>query len=408
MPLRIDVFEGSSIAVRSLMAHKLRTLLTIVGIGIGVATLLAILGIIQGIDTSFEKQLEGLGTKTLTVSKWPGGFTTDWWVYRNRKNFDSQQANAIKEKCTRCSVVVLDDEDNADVSFLGKTMTAVAIEGSSDGFLEAANYELQTGRFLTQSDEDNRQPVAVLGADVAQTLFRDVSPLGSSIRIDSHPYTVIGTLRAKGKIADQSFDYRVIIPYSRYRTLNPARVSPNVMVMGKPGTTLDELEGELVPILRAARQTPPEKPDDFSFQKAEQAAEQYKKLTQALYAVALGIGFITLLVGGIGVMNIMLVSVRERTREIGVRRALGARKSTIVWQFVLEAVAVSAVGGAIGTATGLSLAKIVSMVSPLAATVKVSTIVFGVSFSALVGLVFGLWPAVRAASLDPVEALRNE
>jgi putative ABC transport system permease protein len=169
-----------------------------------------------------------------------------------------------------------------------------------------------------------------------------------------------------------------------------------------------EAEDQLTGILRRSRQTPPEKPDDFAINKPEQLASTYEKLTSALYGVALGIGFITLLVGGIGIMNIMLVSVRERTREIGVRRALGARKRTIIIQFIIEATLVSAVGGAMGTLVGLGGAKIVSLVTPLAATVKPLTVVFGIGFAALVGLVFGIWPAARAASLDPVEALREE
>jgi putative ABC transport system permease protein len=166
----------------------------------------------------------------------------------------------------------------------------------------------------------------------------------------------------------------------------------------------DQLEG----ILRRARQTAPDKQNDFAINKPEQLASTYQQLTGALYGVALGIGFITLLVGGIGIMNIMLVSVRERTREIGVRRALGARKRTIITQFIIEATLVSAVGGTLGTIVGLGGAKIISLVSPLAATVKPMTVVFGILFAALVGLVFGIWPAARAANLDPVEALREE
>ena len=171
---------------------------------------------------------------------------------------------------------------------------------------------------------------------------------------------------------------------------------------------LDAAEDELVGIMRRARQTPPGKPDDFAINRAEQLASMYQQLTGALYGVAVAIGFITLLVGGIGIMNIMLVSVRERTREIGVRRALGARKRTIVLQFIFEAVVVSAVGGALGTAVGLLGAKIVSWIDAARGDGEASTVFFGVGFAAAVGLLFGIWPAARAANLDPVEALRHE
>jgi len=186
------------------------------------------------------------------------------------------------------------------------------------------------------------------------------------------------------------------------------RRSYTIGIAVKNPDQLDAVEDQLVGILRRLRQTPPERPDDFAINRPEQLASTYQQLTGALYGVALGIGFITMLVGGIGIMNIMLVSVRERTREIGVRRALGARKRTIIVQFMLEAIVVSAVGGALGTVVGLGAAKILSLVTPLAATVKPLTIVFGISFAALVGLLFGIWPAARAANLDPVEALRQE
>ncbi len=408
MSLRVDLYEGARIALRSLAAHRLRAALTVLGIGIGVATLLAILGIIQGLNSSFEKQLESLGANTMFVSKASWGINGDWWQFRNRKNFTAENAQTILAQCTQCELAVPQTDEDAEVAFMGKNMTAVKVNGTTDGYLEAMGYELARGRFLSGSDNDDRQAVVVLGADVAKTLFPLSSPLGASIRVDGRPYTVIGTLAPKGKLLDNNFDYQIMIPINRFKTQYQGRLFLDIIVLGKKDVPLPKVESELIPIIRRMRQTPPEKPDDFAINKSEQVAATYGQLTAALYGVALGIGFITLLVGGIGIMNIMLVSVRERTREIGVRRALGARKQTIIWQFVLEAIFVSAVGGAFGTAAGLGGAKIVSLVTPLAATVKPLTIVFGVSFSALVGLVFGLWPAVRAASLDPVEALRNE
>ena len=180
------------------------------------------------------------------------------------------------------------------------------------------------------------------------------------------------------------------------------------MVASTTAEDVLKAEDEIIPLLRRARSTPPDKEDDFSINRADQFANAYKSLTGGLYAAAIGIGLITLLVGGIGIMNIMLVSVRERTREIGIRRALGARQRTIVLQFLMEAASVSALGGAVGTLTGLLLAWVAAQVSPLAAAVEPLTIAFGVGFSALVGLLFGSWPAARAAQLDPVEALRHD
>jgi putative ABC transport system permease protein len=219
---------------------------------------------------------------------------------------------------------------------------------------------------------------------------------------------VVGTLSRKGKILGQPQDLVAIIPLQTFAGYFGKRRDLSIGVAVGSPDDLNVAEDQVTGILRRARGTAAGKPEDFSINRPEQLANTYKELTGALYGVALGVGLITLLVGGIGIMNIMLVSVRERTREIGIRRALGARKRTIIVQFLLEAAAVSAVGGALGTSAGLGVAKLVSELTPLAAAVEPITIVFGIGFAAFVGLLFGIWPAARAANLDPVEALRYE
>ncbi|MCC6334133.1 MAG: ABC transporter permease [Myxococcales bacterium] len=408
MSLRVDLIEGFRIAVKSLRNYRVRTALTTVGIGIGVATLLAILGITQGLDTSFEKQLASLGSSSVYVSKHPWVQMGNWWEFRNRKRIDLAQVEAVRNQCTLCEAVapILDEQE--DVYFMDQQLAAVEIDGTTGDYLAVSGFETVRGRFLTETDNESRRAVAVIGADVVDTFFKDSDPIGATIRLGTKPFTVVGTLSRKGKILDQSQDLCVIIPFGTFQGYFKGRQSIDIGIKVKSPEELEQAEDQLVGILRRVRQTPPDKPDDFAINKPEQLASTYQQLTGALYGVALGIGFITLLVGGIGIMNIMLVSVRERTREIGVRRALGARKRTIIAQFMLEATVVSAVGGALGTVVGLGGAKVISLVSPLAATVKPLTIVFGVGFAALVGLVFGIWPAARAANLDPVEALRQE
>jgi putative ABC transport system permease protein len=406
---RVDLLEGARIALASLRNHRLRTVLTTVGVGIGVATLLAILGITQGMDTSFQAQLASLGSTSVYVARQPWVQMGNWWEFRNRKNLTLAHLEAVRAQCTLCGAVVpiLDDAD--DVEFLGRALTFVPITGTSSEWLAMSGFETTRGRFITDADDEGRRLVAVIGADIADTFFPDgADPIGQSLRVGGRPYTVIGVLSRKGKLLDQSQDLTVVVPFNTFKAFFKGRRSIQIGVQVADPDRLDDAEDQLVGILRRARQTPPEKPDDFAINKPEQLASTYEQLTGALYAVALGIGFITLLVGGIGIMNIMLVSVRERTREIGIRRALGARKRTIITQFVLEATLVSAVGGALGTLTGLGGARVVSLVTPLAATVRPMTVVFGVAFAALVGLVFGIWPAARAANLDPVEALRDE
>jgi putative ABC transport system permease protein len=406
--LRVDVLEGARIALFSLKANRLRTVLTTLGIGIGVATLLAIVGIIQGLNTSFHRQLASFGANTLYVSKFPWMMKGDWWMYRNRKNFTMDQVSRLRNLAPFLSAISPSVQRVADVEHGGEQMSTVRIQGVTHEYLNISGYEVTAGRFLTEADDEVTRPVAVIGADVADALFTGISPLGRSIRIDNRSFQVVGTLSRKGKIVNESLDLVVFIPFKTfYSSFGKGRGFEIAMAVEDP-KQVRRAEDQLVGILRRIRSTPPDQPDDFSINKPEAMAQTYEQLTGALYGVAVGVGLITLLVGGIGIMNIMLVSVRERTREIGVRRALGARKRTIVFQFLMEAASVSAVGGLLGTTVGLGTAKVVSLITPLAADVQLTTVVGGVGFAALVGLLFGIWPAARAANLDPVEALRYE
>jgi putative ABC transport system permease protein len=406
--VRVDILEGGRIAVSSLRSNRLRTVLTTVGIGIGVATLLAILGVVQGLNASFKEQLDNIGSTFLQVSRFPWGISGNWWEYRNRKPLDLKTMEAIRAQSRHATAVAPMVSRGADISFLGNQISMVGVLGTSEEYQPIGGVNIDRGRFLNAIDDAGQKFVAVLGADVVDALFPGIEPLGKQVVVSGRPYTVIGTAERKGRILDESLDLVAYIPFSTHRAHLGGRRDIRIAVAVTDPTDVARAEDELVGILRRARATPADKPDDFAINRTDKLMDTYNQLTGALYGVAVGIGFITLLVGGIGIMNIMLVSVRERTREIGIRRALGARKRTIVAQFLMEASLVSAIGGALGTAVGLTLAKVVSLVTPLAATVQPLTIVFGVGFAALVGLLFGIWPAARAANLDPVEALRHE
>ncbi|ADO72406.1 ABC transporter permease [Stigmatella aurantiaca] len=408
MSFRVDVLEGGRIALYSLKANRMRTVLTTIGIGIGVATLLAIVGIIQGLNASFDRQLATIGSNNLFISKFPWVMGGDWWLYRNRKNFTLAQLEQIRAQSTYLTAISPVVGRAADVAHGEEQLSTVNINGVTNEYLSISGFEVVLGRFLTEADNETTRAVAVLGADVASGLFPGVSPVGQTVRIDGRPFQVVGTLSRKGMMLDNNQDLTVMVPFKTFYALFGKQRAFSMALSVRSTEDVNRAEDQLVGILRRVRNTPPEAPDDFSINRPEMLANTYQQLTGALYGVAVGVGFITLLVGGIGIMNIMLVSVRERTREIGIRRALGARKRTIVVQFLMEASAVSAVGGALGTVVGLGTAKVVSLITPLAADVQLITVVAGVGFAAVVGLLFGIWPAARAANLDPVEALRYE
>jgi putative ABC transport system permease protein len=408
MGIRVDLLEGGKIAFFSLRAHRLRTLLTTLGIGIGVCTLLAIVGIIQGLNVSFARQLAQLGSNSMYISKFPWVMRGDWWEYRNRHELSLHLVDSLREQVPELSAVAPMTQQNVDAFAHGEQLSSVALVGTTAEYPQVSGYELAEGRFLSQGDNENSTNVAVLGADVAKGLFPTGSAVGNGVRLNGRPFRVVGVLQRRGKILGENQDLTAMVPLRTYLDTFGKKRGITIGAAVADGEDVLRTVDKVQMALRRARGVPPEKKDDFSINRPEMLANTYAQLTGALYGVATGIGLITLLVGGIGIMNVMLVSVRERTREIGVRRALGARRRTIVTQFLLEAASVSALGGALGTAVGLGLAKLVSLVTPLAAAVQPLTVVGGIGFAAAVGLLFGIWPAARAAQLDPVEALRAE
>ncbi len=406
-----ELVEGLRIGLGALAGNRLRTLLTTLGIVIGVMTVIAIVAIIQGLNKSFADQISGLGASTLYVSKhqWLS-LGDDWWTRRNRQSIGRRELKAIEEGALLARAVAPQIGGRVTVSGNGHELSRVSIAGTNAKYLETGAGTLRAGRFLVEADVDFSRNVVVLGADVADQLFPGLEPeetLGGRVRINGRGFTVQGVMERRGSFLGQTQDNNVFVPVTTFQRLLGSKRSMQIAVVGSP-EELSKLEDELVGLLRRVRRVPPEKPDDFSINRQEQFLKIYRQLTGALYGVAVGVGLITLIVGGIGIMNIMLVSVHERTREIGLRRALGARKRTILVQFLIESSAVAAAGGAIGTLLGLAVAQLVALVSPLAAAVTPSAVALGFGFSAIVGLIFGSWPAWRAANLDPVEALRWE
>ncbi|MBL8913287.1 MAG: ABC transporter permease [Archangium sp.] len=407
-----ESLESLQIAVENLVGARLRSFLTTLGIVIGVMTVITIVAIIQGLNTSFQTSIASLGAHTLYVSKWAwfANGRDEWWELRNRKDLGKRELEAIDRQATLAVAVAPMGMTQSDVSRDDFEAPNVQVIGTNAQYLATGAGTVSAGRFLVETDVELTRNTVVLGADVADRLFPGFTleqMLDRRITLAGKHFQVVGVMDRRGKMLGQSMDSNVIVPYTAFLRDFGGKRGLNIAVSGEP-ETLSNLEDQLVEILRRVRRVPPEKKDDFSLNRQEQFLRTYNQLTGSLYGVAIGVGLITLIVGGIGIMNIMLVSVTERTREIGVRRALGARRSTILMQFLVESSIVAALGGAIGTALGLGLAQIIAMTTPLAAAVNGSAIALGIGFSAVVGLVFGIWPAWRAARLDPVEALRHE
>ncbi len=410
--------ENLSLALDTLRAHKFRSFLTVLGVFIGTLTVIAVGSIIAGLDAQLVQAAEQYGTRVLWIYKLemgaPHRLTRE---ERLRKPLSYEDAKAIKEQCPDVEEVSMAlfagmEEFGLPPSvarYKGREMSGAQFMGVDANYLALANSSLADGRFFNEADDFHRRDVTVIAANVVERLFPQEDPVGKSIVVDGHAFEVVGSLnKFKGILGDNPDDRDIFIPYGTYRKLYPAAKDHFLSVMAYRGR-MDAAQDEVRGLLRRRRHVKNADPDNFGIATAESLINDFRQIIGVVGLVMVVISSIGLLVGGIGVMNIMLVSVTERTREIGVRKAIGARRRDIVWQFLLEAITLTGMGGILGIAVGWLLSFLIRVLVPsLPSTVPLWSVVAGFVVATSVGLFFGLWPALKAARLDPIEALRYE
>jgi ABC-type antimicrobial peptide transport system permease subunit len=415
---RQNVRENLGLALDTLRSHKFRSFLTVLGVLIGTTTVIAVTSIIAGLDKQLVDVAEQFGTRTLWVYKLqlgaPHMLTRE---ERLRKPLSYEDAMAIKEQAASAETVSVElframgdfGVPPVTARYKGRDMLDALFVGVTADHLRLINATLGQGRFFTEADDLHRRPVAVIGNGVRERFFANEDPLGKTILVDGHSLEIVGALtKFKSFLGDDQNDKAILVPYHTFQKAYPEAKDNFICVLVAPGR-MDQARDEVSELLRRRRHVKSQEPDNFGVSSAESVIGQSRQLIATVGLVMVVISSIGLLVGGIGVMNIMLVSVTERTREIGVRKALGARRSDITWQFLLEAMTLTASGGIIGILIGWLLSVAIrTLVPSLPSTVPLWSVIAGFSVATSVGLFFGLWPALKAARLDPITALRYE
>jgi putative ABC transport system permease protein len=404
-----SILAGIRLALDTIRAHKLRSFLTVLGVIIGTGAVIGVGSIIAGLDGAITNLLRSFGPNTVIVTKTTamGNATRD---ERRRRPLELENARAIAERCAsveHVSPFLFAPNGIHTARYKGNDLYNIQLGGTEEGYA-AGGTTMKVGRFFTDQENSHHMPIVVIGEDVQKQLLANEDPVGKRIEVDGHELEVVGVMDRPAASLPGQDDTRILIPYFTMRKMFPSAREHMLIVIAYPGM-VDKAQDEVRAVLRIARRVPYNGVDTFSITTAEQMIEQFHNVTATVAIVMVILSSIGLLVGGIGVMNIMLVSVTERTREIGVRKAIGARRSDIVVQFLTEAVVLTALGGILGLALGWSISRAAGLIFPnLPTAVPLWAAAAGVLVSVGVGLFFGIWPASRAARLDPVEALRYE
>jgi putative ABC transport system permease protein len=408
MNLLTEFKEGVGISWGAIRANKMRSILTTLGIVIGIVTVTLMGAAITGLDRAFLKNISSIGADVLYLERfeWFAGSQESWMKMQKRRRITLPQANAIKDLLSMAKAVAPVADSEESVRYKKRTSSSVHIIGTTDQYAITSSVGLSQGRFMTAGESAGGRPVAIIGSEVAGNLFQKVSPLGNHIIIGTVSFEVIGVLEKQGTFLGMfSLDNQVLIPLEQFTSAFWHNPDYQVQVKVSDLAQLDEAKEELRAAMRKVRRLEPNEPDDFGINQQDQFVKMFHKLGGTIAAVGLFVTGLSLFVGGIGIMNIMFVSVAERTREIGVRKAIGAKRRTILIQFLIEAASICLLGGLIGLGIAWPVTLAIQKVFP--ATLSAAIVALAIGVSLVTGVLSGFFPAWRAARMDPVQALRT-
>jgi putative ABC transport system permease protein len=406
----VTMLETLRLALDSLRAHKLRSFLTLLGVILAVLTLVSVMSVVTGLNSYVAERVANLGANVYLVDRF-GIITSqdDWVKAQKRPLITMEEYQWLRDNMKTASHVAATDDQNFDVRSGNVLLENTDVTGVTANYSDLRSINIVAGRYLTEADDLHRAPVCFIGADVAKKFFAEVDPIGKTIRAGTHSYEVVGVAEAIGNVFGQSQDNYMLIPLSTYyKEWHRQKDWLTIFVQAQNTEMMDASEDEARMLLRALRHVPWSAQDNFAVFGSDSIMSLWKEITGNLETVIVGLTSVFLVVGGIVIMNIMLASVTERTREIGLRRSLGARRKHIVLQFMTESAVLAAVGGMIGLGLAYIAVAIVRAVTPIPVRTPLSAVIIALTVSTGVGLFFGIYPATRAAKLDPIEALRAE